>query len=94
MTQTRSINRALSTLPPKQSVEADKPAPAQAALKKPDLHENIYTVPNALTLSRILACPLLGYYIVQSQFMPATILLFYAGVSDLVRIFLCLLSRS
>ncbi|GAA6063944.1 hypothetical protein JCM10212_002142 [Sporobolomyces blumeae] len=46
--------------------------------------ENIYTIPNALTLARILACPAIGYYIVQGDLATATGLLFVAGVSDLV----------
>lgn len=51
-----------------------------------DLYENIYTLPNLLTLSRIVACPALGYFIVQGDFVWATSLLVYAGVSDLVRL--------
>ncbi len=48
------------------------------------LHENIYTIPNLLTVSRILACPVLGYYVVQENFVMATSLLAYAGLTDLV----------
>lgn len=54
------------------------------ALKTGDLYDNIYTLPNLLTLSRIAACPLLGYYIVQGNFHYATAILLYAGVTDLV----------
>lgn len=46
--------------------------------------ENIYTLPNALTLSRILACPFLGWFIVSDNFAVATGILVYAGVSDWV----------
>ena len=53
--------------------------------------ENIYTLPNLLTLSRILACPLLGWSILQSDFHLATTLLVYAGLTDLVCIFLLFL---
>lgn len=49
------------------------------------LRENIYTLPNLLTLSRIVSCPFLGYFIVQGNFGAATALLFYAGASDWVR---------
>lgn len=50
----------------------------------PVLRENIYTIPNLLTVSRIISCPFLGYFIVNGNFVAATSLLFYAGVSDLV----------
>lgn len=48
------------------------------------IRENIYTIPNLLTISRILACPILGYTIVQDNFVAATSLLVYAGLTDLV----------
>ncbi|KAI5996755.1 CDP-alcohol phosphatidyltransferase-domain-containing protein [Pisolithus marmoratus] len=48
----------------------------------------IYTVPNLLTVSRILACPVLGWSILQDNFYLATGLLVYAGLSDLVDGFL------
>ncbi|EKM50609.1 uncharacterized protein PHACADRAFT_263977 [Phanerochaete carnosa HHB-10118-sp] len=51
------------------------------------LHEDIYTIPNLLTISRILACPVLGYAIVQDNFVTATALLVYAGLTDLVCLF-------
>lgn len=57
-------------------------------LKLPEtVRENIYTLPNLLTVSRILACPVLGYYIVQENFVVATSLLAYAGLTDLVCVF-------
>ncbi|KAF7798729.1 hypothetical protein EIP86_009954 [Pleurotus ostreatoroseus] len=46
------------------------------------VRENIYTVPNLLTASRILACPALGYCIVQDDFVAATALLVYADLMD------------
>ncbi|CUA78210.1 hypothetical protein RSOLAG22IIIB_02829 [Rhizoctonia solani] len=51
---------------------------------KPTVHENIYTIPNALTVSRILACPVLGWAILEGRYGLATGLLFYAGVTDWV----------
>lgn len=48
------------------------------------LRENIYTLPNLLTASRILACPVLGWSILHDDFHLATGLLVYAGLSDLV----------
>ncbi|KAI0766965.1 CDP-alcohol phosphatidyltransferase-domain-containing protein [Trametes elegans] len=50
--------------------------------------ENIYTLPNLLTLSRIVACPVLGWSIVHDEFYLATGLLVYAGLTDLVDGFL------
>lgn len=46
--------------------------------------ENIYTIPNALTLSRILSCPLLAWSILDGNFALATSILVYAGLSDWV----------
>lgn len=52
--------------------------------ERPTLRENIYTIPNLLTVSRILACPVLGWSILNNDFYLATGLLVYAGLSDLV----------
>jgi hypothetical protein len=60
--------------PPKTSIAGDS-----------DLHESPYTVPNALTLGRIIACPFLGYHIVQGNLEWATGILFFGGISDWVR---------
>lgn len=54
---------------------------AKATLER---RENIYTIPNLLTLSRIAACPFLGYFIVNGNFVAATGLLVYAGATDWV----------
>ncbi|KAF4569595.1 hypothetical protein EYR40_008573 [Pleurotus pulmonarius] len=51
--------------------------------KRPTIRENIYTWPNLLTVSRILACPVLGWSILEGNFQLATTLLVYAGASDL-----------
>jgi cardiolipin synthase (CMP-forming) len=47
-------------------------------------HENIYTLPNILTFSRLLAAPLIGYFITTSHPIPALSLFFYAGITDLI----------
>lgn len=62
-------------LPPKTSIAGDT-----------DLHESPYTVPNALTLGRIIACPFLGYNIIQGNLEWATGILFLGGVSDWVSV--------
>lgn len=50
--------------------------------QKPALRENIYTIPNLLTVSRIVACPALGWAILSDNYAAATGLLLYAGVTD------------
>ncbi|KAI1781469.1 hypothetical protein F4818DRAFT_38574 [Hypoxylon cercidicola] len=47
-------------------------------------HENIYTVPNLLTFSRLVAAPIIGYAIVHDAHAWALGLFAYAGVSDLL----------
>ncbi|MCJ1313808.1 hypothetical protein MMC25_007488 [Agyrium rufum] len=46
-------------------------------------HENIYTVPNILTLSRLLAAPLVGYLVIHDRHAWALGLFAYAGITDL-----------
>jgi cardiolipin synthase len=53
--------------------------------QKPTIRENIYTIPNLLTASRIFACPVLGWSILNGDHYLATGLLAYAGLTDLVR---------
>lgn len=59
--------------------------PKEPALTKATIRENIYTIPNLLTVSRILACPVLGWSILDGNYHLATGLLVYAGLTDLVR---------
>lgn len=47
-------------------------------------HENIYTIPNILTLSRLIAAPVVGYLIIREQHLSALGLFVYAGITDLV----------
>lgn len=76
---TFSAVRTFSAHPPRRADDERKqPSP------RADVRENIYTIPNVLTLSRILACPVLGYAIVHDHFVAATALLAYAGLTDLV----------
>jgi cardiolipin synthase len=46
--------------------------------------EDIYTIPNALTLSRLVAAPLVGYFVLHDSPALALGLFTYAGVTDLV----------
>ncbi|KAI0366978.1 hypothetical protein BV20DRAFT_951083 [Pilatotrama ljubarskyi] len=72
--------RSISHIPPKLPPKSGHDAPEKA----PTIRENIYTFPNLLTLSRIAACPVLGWSIVHDDFYLATGLLVYAGLTDLV----------
>lgn len=47
-----------------------------------DLFESIYTIPNALTLSRIAISPVIGYLIVNHSFTLGLSLLVIAGLTD------------
>lgn len=48
------------------------------------IHENIYTVPNVLTFSRLVAAPLVGYLLVHDYLAAALSLFAYAGITDLI----------
>lgn len=67
---------------------SSKPQPQPKGLRKvlPSLtpHENIYTVPNLLTFSRLVAAPFIGYAILHDAHTLALGLFAYAGVSDLL----------
>jgi cardiolipin synthase len=47
-------------------------------------HENIYTIPNILTLSRLVAAPVIGYLVLHDYHAWAVGLFAYAGITDLV----------
>ncbi|KZF21289.1 phosphatidyl synthase [Xylona heveae TC161] len=47
-------------------------------------HENIYTLPNILTFSRLIAAPFIGYLFVHEQYAWSLGLFAYAGLTDLV----------
>ncbi|KAI8871360.1 phosphatidyl synthase, partial [Ramicandelaber brevisporus] len=49
-----------------------------------EVHENIYTVPNFLTLSRILASPYIGYLIVHQHYQSAMIGCLIFGATDVL----------
>ncbi|WWD17667.1 hypothetical protein CI109_102108 [Kwoniella shandongensis] len=57
-------------------------ATSAATEEEVELHESPYTIPNALTLLRLLACPVLGYTIVQGDYAWATGILFASGLTD------------
>ncbi|OBT99106.1 hypothetical protein VE01_02349 [Pseudogymnoascus verrucosus] len=47
-------------------------------------HENIYTIPNFLTLTRLIAAPIVGYLVLNDAHAWALGLFAYAGITDLV----------
>ncbi|KAF9946011.1 cardiolipin synthase, partial [Modicella reniformis] len=49
---------------------------------KKALHENIYTLPNFLTFTRLVAAPVIGYWVLQGNYTNAVILFGVAGVTD------------
>ncbi|KAL3607828.1 hypothetical protein FPOAC2_02818 [Fusarium poae] len=48
------------------------------------LHEDIYTVPNILTFTRLAAAPVIGYLVLHDQHAWAVGLFAYAGITDLL----------
>jgi len=48
------------------------------------LRENIYTLPNMLTASRLVAAPFIGYCIIHDYHTTALSLFAYAGITDLL----------
>ena len=58
--------------------------PFSATPTKPEKRENIYTIPNILTFTRILSTPAIAYLILTDRPYLATSFLLYAGLTDLV----------
>jgi CDP-alcohol phosphatidyltransferase len=58
--------------------------PLSTPAPRKERHENIYTIPNILTFSRILATPIIAYLILIEKPYLATSLLLYAGLTDLI----------
>ena len=81
-------SQAPLTSPPPSGTPPPKPPPTLrsklASSITPTRHENIYTIPNILTFSRLLSAPAIGYFILSSQPLPALCLFAYAGITDLI----------
>ncbi|KAM0340352.1 hypothetical protein ACHAPU_010565 [Fusarium lateritium] len=65
------------------------PPPATQPDAKPSrpaavLHEDIYTLPNILTFTRLAAAPVIGYLVLHDQHAWAVGLFAYAGITDLL----------
>ncbi|KAG0268745.1 hypothetical protein DFQ27_005825 [Actinomortierella ambigua] len=46
------------------------------------LHENIYTLPNLLTMTRLISAPVIGYWVMHGQYKEACMLFGVACVTD------------
>lgn len=58
--------------------------PKEVEEKRPTKHENIYTVPNFLTFTRLVSAPVIGYFVVHGQTTLALSLFAYSCVTDYI----------
>ncbi|UNI16257.1 Cardiolipin synthase (CMP-forming) [Purpureocillium takamizusanense] len=71
--------------PPSRDAPDSQPRVVSLADAKGDvLHEDIYTIPNFLTLTRLIAAPVIGYLVLHDTHAWAVGLFAYAGVTDLL----------
>lgn len=68
----------------KSSSDTTPPSTAPAKPAAGALHEDIYNLPNFLTFTRLVASPVIGYFILHDANVYAVSLLAYAGVTDLL----------
>lgn len=76
---TKSTTKQSSTSPPDSTI-----LPPPVASPKDVLHEDIYTLPNILTFTRLAAAPVVGYLVLHDQHTWAVGLFAYAGITDMV----------
>ncbi|KAF4450584.1 CDP-diacylglycerol-glycerol-3-phosphate 3-phosphatidyltransferase [Fusarium austroafricanum] len=72
----QSTSTSTSTTQSGNDTSSSRPATA--------LHEDIYTLPNILTFTRLAAAPVIGYLVLHDQHAWAVGLFAYAGVTDLL----------
>ncbi|KAF5004356.1 hypothetical protein FDECE_9130 [Fusarium decemcellulare] len=90
--QQRRVDSQSTTRPTPPSTTHDPQTTAAGATttthKSPSrsavLHEDIYTLPNILTFTRLVAAPAIGYLVLHDQHAWAVGLFAYAGVTDLL----------
>jgi len=70
--------------PPIPPPKKPKTRPILKALTSLTPHENIYTIPNILTFSRLVAAPVIGYLVLHDHHAWAVGLFAYAGITDWV----------
>ena len=63
-------------------------------ISAPVIYENIYTIPNILTFSRLALAPVIGYLIIRDSYSVAMALFVVSGITDMVSLIceLCKLS--
>ncbi|KAG6042175.1 hypothetical protein E4U41_003921 [Claviceps citrina] len=61
-----------------------EPKPKTRTAEAAVVHEDVYTIPNLLTLTRLVAAPAVGYLILHDAHVWAVGLFAYAGVTDLL----------
>ncbi|KAJ4022215.1 hypothetical protein NW752_000582 [Fusarium irregulare] len=68
------------------SPKTQPPSPQDVTPSRPAevLHEDIYTLPNILTFTRLAAAPVIGYLVLHDQHAWAVGLFAYAGITDLL----------
>ncbi|QSZ35833.1 hypothetical protein DSL72_006955 [Monilinia vaccinii-corymbosi] len=74
--------RSKQTTPPPTPLK--KPLEVLNSIKQLTHHENIYTIPNILTFSRLIVAPICGYLVLHDQHAWAVALFAYAGITDMV----------
>lgn len=79
-----AANTRCRPAPPKQHPSPSALRKILPAVSKTALRENIYTLPNLLTASRLLAAPFIGYCILHEYHAMALGLFAYAGITDLL----------
>lgn len=77
-----SLLRSASSPTPTPTPSTPPPQPEKEKKEDSELHESPYTLPNALTILRIIACPFLGWAIVKGDFAAATGILAVSGFTD------------
>ncbi|APA08251.1 hypothetical protein sscle_03g030210 [Sclerotinia sclerotiorum 1980 UF-70] len=81
---TESNGKRDSKQPTSTPAPLKKPLKVLKSIKSLTPHENIYTIPNILTFSRLIAAPVCGYLVLHDQHAWAVALFAYAGITDLV----------
>ncbi|KAH8170777.1 CDP-alcohol phosphatidyltransferase domain-containing protein [Sarocladium implicatum] len=77
--RTTSSNNAQETRTPSSTPPSTI---SKSPLSDPTLREDIYTVPNVLTFTRLVAAPFVGYFILHDNHAWAVGLFAYAGITD------------
>ena len=80
----RSLADRKSNVPPTNDPEAGVAEKLRASLAVLKPHENIYNLPNILTVSRLVAAPVTAYLLLHDHHQWALALFAYAGITDLV----------